>query len=132
MISLVHIKGHMWSIRPTLCYGLVSAPLSTSLISLNRTSLVAQCIRIRLQCGEQRFDPGLGRFHMPQLSQSATMTGCALEPASHNSQSNVLQLLNLLCLEPVVCNKRSHWSKNPLHHNKEQPLLSATRESPQT
>ena len=32
---------------------------------------------------------------------------CALEPASHNYRACVPQLLKPVCLEPVLCNKRS-------------------------
>ena len=43
----------------------------------------------------------------------------ALEPASHNYWAHVLQLLKPARLEPVLCNKRSHDSENPAHHNEE-------------
>ena len=46
------------------------------------------------------------------------------------------QLLNLCCnywslhaLEPVLHNKRGHCSEKPVHHTKEQPLLTAARET---
>jgi len=29
-------------------------------------------------------------------------------------------------------NKRNHHSENPMHHNRKEPLLAATRESPHT
>ena len=34
-----------------------------------------------------------------------------------------------VCPEPVLCNKRSHSNEKPVHHNKEWPPLSVTRES---
>ena len=40
-----------------------------------------------------------------------------------------MQLLKPTCLEPVLCNKRSHRNEKPTHRNEEQPLLAATRES---
>ena len=43
---------------------------------------------------------------------------CALEPTSHNYGARVSQLLKPACLEPVLCNKRSHRSEKPAH-NKE-------------
>ena len=55
---------------------------------------------------------------------------CALEPASHNYWAHVPQLLKLACLEPVLHNKRSHCNEKPLHHGKEWPPLTATREKP--
>ena len=42
---------------------------------------------------------------------------CALEPASHNYWSRVPQLLKPACLEPVLCNKRSHCNEKPAHRN---------------
>ena len=32
-------------------------------------------------------------------------------------------------LEPVLCNKRSHCNKKPVHCNEDQPLFATTRES---
>ena len=37
-----------------------------------------------------------------------------------------------MCLEPVLRNKRSHRNEKPVHHNKEEPPLAATRESLRT
>ena len=54
---------------------------------------------------------------------------CALEPASHNYWAHVPQLLKPKLLEPVLRNKRSHRNKTG-HRNKEQPPLTAARESP--
>ena len=49
---------------------------------------------------------------------------CALEPASHNYWARMPQLLSPqatttepACLEPVLCNKRSHRNQKPAHHN---------------
>ena len=44
---------------------------------------------------------------------------CALEPVSHNYWAQAPQLLKPMCLEPLLCNKRSH------HHEK-----SAMKSSP--
>ena len=44
---------------------------------------------------------------------------CALEPVSHNCWAHVPQLLKAACLEPVLCNKRSHCHEKPMHHNEE-------------
>ena len=54
---------------------------------------------------------------------------CALEPASHNYWARVLQLLKPACLEPVLCNKRSHCNEKPAY-NEQQPPLATARESP--
>ena len=40
---------------------------------------------------------------------------CALQPGSHNYWVHMLQLLKPMCLEPLLHNKRSHWSKKPSH-----------------
>ena len=55
---------------------------------------------------------------------------CALEPSSHNYWARVPQLLKPVRLEPVLRNKRSHRNEKPAHRNKEEPQLTATRESP--
>ena len=52
--------------------------------------------------------------------------------ARWNHWAPVLQLLKPGRLEPVFCNKRSHRNERPTHHNKEQSLLDAARESPHT
>ena len=53
----------------------------------------------------------------------------ALEPMCSNYWAHGLQLLKPTCLEPVLCNKRSHHNEKPVHRNEESPLLAATRES---
>ena len=55
----------------------------------------------------------------------------AIKPSSHNYRAQTLQLLKPVCLEPVLCNKRSHHSEKPAQLNEKQ-LLSATRESLRT
>ena len=57
--------------------------------------------------------PGPGRFHMPPSNWA-----CAP------------QRLMAVCLQPMLCDKRSHHSEKPMHLNEEKPLLAATRESP--
>ena len=57
--------------------------------------------------------PGPGRFHMPQ-----------------SNAASKLQLLEPVCLEPVLCRRRSRRDEKPEHHSKEWPPLAATRESP--
>ena len=51
---------------------------------------------------------------------------CALEPTSHNYWACVPQLLSprattteARAQEPVLCNKRSHHNKKPVHRNEE-------------
>ena len=46
---------------------------------------------------------------------------CTLEPVSHNYWAHTLQLLKSTCLEPMLCNKRSHHNGN---------LHIATKSSP--
>ena len=77
------------------------------------TSLVVQWLRIRLPMqGTQvqslvREDPTCRGATKPMHHN---YWACALEPASHNYWAWVPQLLKPLCLEPVLCNKRSHRS----------------------
>ena len=98
-----------------------------------RASLVAQCLRICLPVQGTRVqalvweDPTCHRATKP-LHHS--YWACALEPTNHNYWAQVPQLLKHARLEPVLRNKRSHHNEKPVHHNEEQPLLAATRESP--
>ena len=41
-------------------------------------------------------------------------------------------ILKPMCLEPVLCNKRSHHDEKPTHCSEEEPPVAATRESPHT
>ena len=54
----------------------------------------------------------------------------ASKPVSGNYWALVLQLLKPSRLELALCNKRSHLIEKPMHHNKEQLLLTVTREYP--
>ena len=97
-----------------------------------RAPLVAQWLRISL--------PMQGTRVRALVREEPTCCGatnpvrhnywvCALEPASHNYWARVPQLLKPMRQEPVLCNKRSHHDEKPMHHNKEEPPLAATRES---
>ena len=44
---------------------------------------------------------------------------CALEPGSHNYWARMAQLWKPACLEPVLCDKRSHRNEKPAHCNEE-------------
>ena len=52
--------------------------------------------------GDTGSSPGLGRSHMLRSNEACTP-----------------QLLKSACLEPVLCNKRSHSNENLVHHNEE-------------
>ena len=86
------------------------------------TSLVVQWLRIRLPVQGTRVralvreDPTCRRATKPVC---CNYWACALEPASHNYWARVPQLLKPACLEPVLCNKRSHRNEKPTHHNEE-------------
>ena len=47
----------------------------------------------------------------------------------HGATKPMPQLLKLVHLQPVLCNKRSHCNGKPVCQNEEQTLLAATRES---
>ena len=98
-------------------------------------SLVVQRLRIRLPMQGTwvwalvREDPTCRRAAKPMRHN---YWACALEPATHNYWSScslepvccncwalVLQLLKPACLEPVLCNKRSHRNEKPVHCNEE-------------
>ena len=118
-------------------------PYSISEINHNRkeylkiyiyaASLVAQWLWIRL--------PMQGTRVQALVQEDPTCRGatkpvrhnywaCTLEPVSHNYWARVPQLLKPTHLEPVLRNKRSHCNEKPVHCNKEQPLLTSTRERP--
>ncbi|KAJ8790004.1 hypothetical protein J1605_004756 [Eschrichtius robustus] len=48
---------------------------------------------------------------------------------SLRSRAHEPQLLKPVCLEPMLCNKRSHRNEKPVHRNEEEPRLTATRGS---
>ena len=96
------------------------------------TPLVAQWLRIHL--------PMQGTWVRSLVWEEPTCHGATkpvhhnywagtLEPVSHDYWACVPQLPKPVHLEPVLCNKRSHRNEKPMHHNEEQPLLAATRES---
>ena len=53
----------------------------------------------------------------------------ATKPVHHSYRAHVLQLLKSKCLEPVLCNKRSHHNEKPVHCNWRVAPTDATRES---
>ena len=71
--------------------------------------------------GDTGSSPGPGKSHMRGATKPMPHNywACALEPVSHNYWVHVLQLLKPACLEPVLCNKRSHRDEKPTHHNEE-------------
>ena len=87
---------------------------------INRASLVAQWLRIRL--------PRQGTWVQALVREDPTCHGaakpvrhsywaCTLEPASHNYWARVPQLLKPTRLEPMLRNKRSHRNEKRAHHN---------------
>ena len=91
-------------------------------------SLVAQWLRIRLTMQGTRVwalvreEPTCHEATKPVCHN---YWPCALEPTSHTYWARMPQLL-----KPVLHNKRSHCKEKAAYHNKEYPLLAATRESP--
>ena len=96
--------------------------LSSRLRCQEGASLVAQWLRIRLPTQGTRVralvqeDPTCCRATKPVRHN---YWACTLEPASHNYWAPVPQLLKPACLEPMLCNKRIHYSEKPAHHNEE-------------
>ena len=86
------------------------------------TSLVAQWLRIHLPMQGIWVralvweDP---TCHVAAKPTRHTYWACALEPASHNYWARVPELLKSVCLEPMLCNKRSHHNEKPAHRNEE-------------
>ena len=93
--------------------------------------LVVQWLRVLLPMqGTQvqalvREDPTCHRATKPVCHN---YWACVLEPTSHNYWAHVPQLLKSTCLEPVLCNKRSHRNEKPAHHNQEQIGRASCRE----
>ena len=73
-------------------------------------------------------------MHHDYWAHGLGLQAAATKPVCHNNWSlpvqepthcyywaHVLQLLKPVCLEPVLCNKRSHCSEKPTHHSQEYP-----------
>ena len=73
-------------------------------------SLVAQWLRIRL--------PMQGTW-VWALVRSEPTCGGATKPMHHSYWAHVPQLLKPTHLEPMLRNKKSHYSEKPAHHNEE-------------
>ena len=89
---------------------------------LERASLVAQWLRIRLPMRGTRVralvreDPTCHRATKPVRHN---YWACTLELTCHNYWACMPQLLKPMCLEPVLCNKRSHCNEKPTQRNEE-------------
>ena len=62
--------------------------------------------------------------------QMATQVQSLVWEDSTPRRGRVPQLLKLVCLEPVLCGKRSHVDEKPGHRHEEQPPFPVTTESP--
>ena len=71
--------------------------------------------------GDTGSSPGPGGSHMTQSSWA-----CVPQLPSLNSGAREPQLLRPTCLQPVLCNKRSHRDEKPAHQNKDpmQPKIN--------
>ena len=78
---------------------------------LIRASLVVQWLRIHL--------PMQGTWVWALVQEDLTCCG-ATKPVCHNYWTRMPQLLKPACLEPVLCNKRSHCNEKPTHHDEEK------------
>ena len=80
-------------------------------------------------CRRHGFNPKKIPHAMKPLNPYTTTTEPMLEsqPMSRNYWSQALQLV-LVCLKPMLCNKRSHPNEKPKHGSKEEPPIAATRE----
>ena len=80
------------------------------------TSLVAQWLRIRLPMQRTRV-----RSRGATKPMCQNYWACALEPTNHNYWARMPQILKPVCLEPVLCNKRSHRNEK-LAFSNEDPM----------
>ena len=85
-----------------------------------QASLMVQWTEIHLPMQGTQI-PSLGREDSTHLGATKFVHhNCwagSSEPASRSYWACMLQLLMLMCLEPVLCNKRSHHNEKPVHHN---------------
>ena len=56
----------------------------------------------------------------------------AVKPVRHDYRACVLLRLKPERREPALCNRSRHHNEKPVNRNQEQPLFTATRESPRT
>ena len=89
-------------IKTTMRYHLTPIRMAISKKSIDRTSLVVQRLRLQLT--------------LEQLSLFTRLM-------SLSSSACESQLLKPKCLDPMLCNKRSHHSKKRAHCNQEWPTL---------
>ena len=120
LISLERLKDTRSIHRMYFYCLLLYSSIEQSINHTNGTSLVAQWIRICL--------PIQGTQVRALVREDPTCRG-ATNPVCHNYWAHVLQLLKPARLKPMLHNKRSHRNEKPTHHDEEQPLLTATRES---
>ena len=64
--------------------------------------------------GDTGSSPGPGRSHMPRSNKAR-----ASQLLSLRSRAREPQLLKPTCLEPALCNNRSHHNETPAYHNEE-------------
>ena len=89
---------------------------------MERVSLVAQWLRIRLPMQETRVRALAwedSACHGATKPVHHNYWAWALEPASHNDWAHVPQLLKPAHLEPLLRSKRSHDNEKPAHRNEE-------------
>ena len=72
--------------------------------------------------GKERICLPMQETGVPFLIQEDPTCWGATKPVCHNYWAQAL--------EPVLCNKGSHWNEKPMHCKEEWPLLSATKEKP--
>ena len=64
--------------------------------------------------GDKGSSPGPGSSHMSQSNKARAPQLLSLRSRAHEPQ-----LQKPACLEPVLCNKRSHRNETPTHRNEE-------------
>ena len=98
-----------------------------------RAFLVVQWLRIRLPMQRTWVRSVIqddSTCHRATKPMPHNYWACALEPTTGNYWVHMPQLLKPMCLEPVLCNKRSHCNEKPEYHSQRvAPARTATRES---
>ena len=82
-------------------------------------------LNLELERAEQDFPGGTVNKNLPvNAGDTGSITGPEKMPNAVGQRRPCASTT-----EPMLCNKRSHCSGKPIHHNEEQLLLTATRES---
>ena len=79
-------------------------------------------------CGSREFHSWSGKT--PHAIEHHNYWVSTPEPKGLNYWTHMLQLLKPVCLEPVLCNRRSNWNETPRHYNQRVVLARCDHRKP--